>query len=807
MLFLLKRSIPGSGSLRNELLKGFYLGNLLIEPLTGQITGPFGRRHLTPKAAEILLQLASKQSEIVTREDLLAAVWGEGEGSREALSHTISALRQALDDHAEAPVFIQTLPRRGYRLLKSPVPRNHAPDVTAAPAADGLAKLGWIAKLKRRGVVEAAIAYAVVGWLIIQVTDIVFDQLHLPDFLGTFITILVIAGFPIAMVLSWYLDFRDGRAVLHELSPADAKRKRFSRTYVSVIGALAIAGLFVYAYDQSIGLPTARAIPRFVAEPPPVVENSFAVLPFLNVDGSDESGIFATGLADDVISGLSRVAGLHVSSRGDSFTLDPHAPSGRVRERLRVANYLSGSVETVGDTIRVIVQVVDSATGFQVTSRRFDRPSRDIFDIRDEITNLTVSTVQATLPTKAQASILQDADTPELSAYLLYRRGIEAMHLPRTIETVNTALNWFNAALSVDPDYTVAHAGKCAAYVEAYTETEDAGMIDKATTACATALRLDPNLAVVYAALGKLYETTGRLADAEDAFDNALDSDPSNAEALQGLGDVYARQNRFEEAEAILRKAVGLHPGSESALNTLGAFLFRSGRYAEAAEQFEYVVALNPGNMNGYQNLGTSQLMNGDFTSALPTYHKALEISPTQVAYSNLGLLYYYLHDFGAAVENHSKAVELAPNDYLTRSNLGDALWFADRRDDARREFERAGQLAVQDLRVNPNDPFTMMDLAWIRAMQDEPAAARAHIEKALPLAPEDPYTHYISALVAVRGGDRDTGIAALDIAVARGYSRQLLFSDPQLDELHDDPRFIALVSEVEARQNPVESL
>jgi DNA-binding winged helix-turn-helix (wHTH) protein len=160
------------------LLEGFYLGHLLVEPLAGQVTGPSGRRHLTPKSAELLVQLASRPREVVAREFLLATVWGEGEGSSEALSHTVSSLRHALDDHADAPVFIQTLPRRGYRLLQAPVLREEAANIAAPPpAADADAEdPGWVESLKRRGVIEAAIAYAVAGWLIIQVADIVFDQ-------------------------------------------------------------------------------------------------------------------------------------------------------------------------------------------------------------------------------------------------------------------------------------------------------------------------------------------------------------------------------------------------------------------------------------------------------------------------------------------------------------------------------------------------------------------------------------------------------------------------------------------------------
>ena len=143
---------------------------------------------------------------------------------------------------------------------------------------------------------------------------------------------------------------------------------------------MAIAAVFVFIYDRNIGLPEATTIEiEKSVYLPPVLENSIAVLPFLNLDGSEDTQIFSNGLTDDLITGLSRVPGLLVSSRGDAFTLAPNTGSQKVRERLRVALYLEGSVQIAGDKLRIIVQMIDSATGFHVMSRRFDRPRGDFF--------------------------------------------------------------------------------------------------------------------------------------------------------------------------------------------------------------------------------------------------------------------------------------------------------------------------------------------------------------------------------------------------------------------------------------------
>lgn len=787
----------------SELLQGFYLGDALVEPLKGQVTGRDRSTHLPPKAVEVLLCLAEQPGEIVSRDTLLDRVWGVGHGSQEALSHAVSEIRQAFDDHHDDPHVIQTLPKRGYRLLLTPEVVSEATSSVVLGAKDGAraTDIGFIENLKRRGVLETLVAYLIVGWLLIQVADIVFERLGLPDKAATFVTWLVVAGLPIALIVSWYLEFRDGKLVVHNLTPADARRRRFSQTYLSVIGALALAGGLVLIYDRNVGLPTmdddfevtASGSPQL----PPVYENSFAVLPFAPGDPSEETLIFANGLVDDLITRMSRVPGLRVASRGDSFELDPNTPSRRVRERLRVSMYLEGSVEISGDRMRVISQLIDSETGFHKWARTFDRPRDEFFDVRDEIASLTVSNVRAALPANVrEASVTQSVDESSLDAYLLYRRGIEKLDLPLTIDTVSAALGWFDAALAVDPEYAAAHAGKCTAYVNGYVEVDDGAFIDKAESACASALELNPNLDIVHTALGQLYAATGRNRDSEAAFRQALTVDPANADALTGLGFSLLRQNRIEEAEASLKEAVDIHPGDWAAFNSLGNFYFSIGEFENAAARYEYVVGLTTNNMSAYTNLGAAYMMMNRFEAAASMYRQAIEIEPTKSAHSNLGLLHYYLGDYESSILNHTRAVELKPGDHLARSNLGDALWISGRESDALESYRIAEPLAEQALEINPKDPFAMMDLAWIRAMLGKNVEARSLINSAVLLAPDDPYSHYYDGLVHLRAGNAEAAIDALAEAVARGYSLELLAVEPLLMPLRPNPRFAEMIGQ-----------
>ncbi len=789
--------------MNSDLLQGFYLRDLLVDPLKGLVNGQAGSEHLPPKAIEVLLCLASSPGELVTRETLIEEVWGADRGSPEALSHAVSEIRHALHDHADNPKFVQTLPKRGYRLIVGAVPKSAhtASVIPGTQDATRAGDIGLFENLKQRGVLEAALAYLIVGWLLIQIADIVFDQLHLPAWAGTFVTVLVIAGFPIALALSWYLEFRDGRAVLHELTPEDAKRRQFSRTYLSVIGALAIAAVFVFVYDRNIGLPVAQVpdVAQISEEVvlPPILDNSIAVLPLLNVDGSDETQIFANGLADDVITRLSRVPGLLVSSRGDAFTLDPNSSSQRVRERLRVARYVEGSVQIAGEQMRIIVQLIDSETGFHVLSRSFDRPRDDFFDVRDEITELTVANVRVALPPETQAASIFSANDPSLDAYVLYRRGIDQSRRPKIVSSLEAALAWFDAALEVDPDYAAAHAGKCAVAVDAYAQFFDRIYIDDAQASCASALSLNPNLDIVHTALGDLYLETGQYVEAEAAYLDALDIVPNNVAALTGLGDTYTRQQNSEAAEASFRQAVGQHPGDWSAYNLLGRFLFNSGRYAEAAEEYERVVALDNTNTTGYSNLGAATMQAGDFVAALESLQKAIDLKPLPMTFSNLGLNYYYLARLDEAIDNHRIAVDLARNDHLIWSNLGDALWIAGSIDEARQAFEEAEKLATSALQVNPNDPYSQIDLAWISAMLNKHVDARQLIEQARASDLDDPQLHYIDGLILLRSGDTEAALSALELAAEKGYSLQMMAAEPHLASIHGNPRFQAILERI----------
>lgn len=775
-----------------DLLHGFRLGDLLIEPARGLVSGPGGDAHMPPHATEVLLRLAREPGRVVSRDVLLAGIWGDGKGSQDALSHAVSELRSALRDDPHQPRYIQTVPREGYRLITDPVPFAGDDSKNRNRVSPGIFE-----NLKQRGVIETALAYLVLGWLIIQVADVVFGQLLLPRWVGTFVTVLVIAGFPIALILSWFLEFRSGRATIDDGS-LPARRRGFSRSYVSIVTALVAAALLVYGYDRYVGLPEEAEAPLVPADDEeasllPVRANSIAVLPFFNIDEGDRTRIFAHGLAEDVINRLAMIPGLAVASRGDCWSLEPNTPSRDVRRRLRVAYYLEGSVRLEGDQLRVVVQLIDSLTGFHLVSRSFDRRLEDFAGVQRDVTELVVANLRVALPSETRSALDASYEDMDIDAYVQYRKGKDVLDQPRNPETLDRAIEFFRHALDIDPGYAAAYAGICSAEVARFDLSSDSEDLDLAEQACAAALNRNPHLYMVHTAIGGLHAINGRLDDAAISFEKALTISPTDADAMVGLAKVYARRQDLDKAEKLMQRAVEIQPGNWRTLNSLGAFYFSHGRYAAAANAFRRTVLLDPDNFIARQNEGAALILAGNFERGRRVLEETIEYQASSINYSNLGIIYYFLGNYAKSAEMHRAAVELTPGDPLRWVNLADTLYVGGHESEALEAFGAAARLAEARLAVDASDVDSLYIAAWCNQMLGDEGAATRLISRALELSPNNPYGHYYSALIQTRRGARADAMRAVTAALDDGYPPDLLKADPYFSEFHSAPEFPAL--------------
>ena len=788
--------------MQQSLLKGFYLQDLLIEPATGRVSGPGFEAHLKPKAAEVLLYLAERPFELVERDELLKAVWGENAGSPEALTHAISELRSCCKDHAGSPSVIQTVPRRGYRLLQQPRPVDE-PEPAAETGVFQTPEDGsFIGDLMRRGVVQATAAYMVFSWLLIQVADIITPALNLPAWLPTLVTFAAIGGLPIVVVLAWLLERKEGRWLLDRGRQSGRLLSGLERNYLSIVLAWGIAAVGALSYQFTVGFDVPGATPPAVAEEAeallPVNPNSIAVLRFLNIGGNETGEIFSQGLGEDILDRLARIPGLAVSSRTDSWSLPPDATSGLVRRRLRVAYFLEGSVRVIDEDLKVVVQLIESETGFHVISRSFETKLTDHMEVQDEITQLVVANLRIALPGDADQISLMDVSEPDVDAYVLYRRGKAILHEPQTVERIDEALRLFEEALSLDPDYAAAHAGMCAAEVQRFQQTREPAAIERAESACASALRANPNLSVVYTSLGNLYLLSGKNGDALTAFSRALDINPQDIQAMKGTAKVMERRNEFDDAEQVLKRVIDLQPGNWDSLDELGSLYFQQGRYAEAVDAYRRVIYLDPDNWWSLGNLGSTLMMTGDYKAAVDALNRSLVIEEDVYFLSNLGIVYYYLGEYDRSAEIHRRAIEQVPRDVTAWLSLGDALRFSSSPGDAESAYREAAALAARETEIAPNAPENLYRQAWALAGMGDLDRAETLITRSLDLAPDNVYGLYYNGLIRHARGEDAAAIVSLKRSVELGYSAAMLADDPLLQDLRGEPAFDALIVEAE---------
>ena len=318
-------------------------------------------------------------------------------------------------------------------------------------------------------------------------------------------------------------------------APADvtALRDGVSRPVANVV-AKALARAPMDRYDTAAlfvaSLTDVASVPGVTTRPAPPAQ-SLAVMPFVNRSGDADNQFFSDGLSEDLINALTAHAGLHVASRTSAFRFRGSELDIRdIGEQLNVAWVLEGSVRRAGPKLRVTAQLVNAATGFQLWSERYDREMTDVFEIQDEIVGSIVGAlVPALLASGAPAmTAAVRRPTDNLEAYELYLKGRSFWH-QRSPATVRVAIQCFEQAIALDPNYALAYCGLADCYgilrVYGWTRAEDNR--DKAAAAVARAMELDPGLAEANFSLAfYTFYFERRWRDAERHFARARELGP-----------------------------------------------------------------------------------------------------------------------------------------------------------------------------------------------------------------------------------------------------------------------------------------
>ncbi|MGH7939353.1 MAG: hypothetical protein ACRD5Z_22045, partial [Bryobacteraceae bacterium] len=324
----------------------------------------------------------------------------------------------------------------------------------------------FFAELKRRNVHKVAVAYVVPAWLLIQVATQVFPFFEIPNWAVRLVVLVLILGFPIALVLAWAFEITpEGIKREEDVKPNESITPRTGRKLVGITIALAVlaAGLFAHR-TWAPRAPAVSSSPSSAAAalPTAIPEKSIAVLPFENLSSDKDNAYFTDGVQDEILTDLAKVADLKVISRTSVMQYKSDAPRDlpAIGQQLRVAYVLEGSVQRAGGEVRVNAQLIDAPTDQHVWAENYDRPLHDVFAIQSEIAKAIADQLQAHISPNEKAAMAEQPTT-DMAAYQLYLRGKEIVesYLDREDQHADLlhAVDTLNDACRRDPKFVDAY--------------------------------------------------------------------------------------------------------------------------------------------------------------------------------------------------------------------------------------------------------------------------------------------------------------------------------------------------------------
>jgi TolB-like protein/tetratricopeptide (TPR) repeat protein len=493
-----------------------------------------------------------------------------------------------------------------------------------------------IAELKRRNVFRAAIYYLAVGWLVMQVTDVLTSVLDLPDWTGRLVFLLLVIGFPVALLLAWAFELtpeglrRETDAREDHASPGRSHRKS---DYL-LIGMIALV-VAAYAWNS------ARQRGPETVEPGQI--RSVVVLPFGNLMNDPDQDYFVEGMHDALITQLSKINALHVISRTTAMHYaGTDKPLTEIARELNVDAVVEGSVLRAGDVVRITTQLIDARNDRHIWADNFDRELVDILVLYNEVTQEIAHQVRVTVTPNELAS-LEKSRPIDPEAYELYLKG---RHLcgnwsPREMRQGAGSLQ---QAIQLAPDYAAPHAQLAMCLVDsAFFEYVPPDEIDsRARTAAMTAVKLDDRLAEAHVALGSVhYYLEFDPEAAEIEYLKALELNPNSVDTLLRLSWFYAESGRFDEAHSYTRRAVELDPLSTGARNAMGQFYYLSRDVDRAIQNFEEALNLDRSDPSLHYYVGLAYEQKHQYEKAIALFESATALSDRAPLYlSSLGYAY-----------------------------------------------------------------------------------------------------------------------------------------------------------------------
>jgi serine/threonine-protein kinase len=562
---------------------------------------------------------------------------------------------------------------------------------------------------------------------------------------------------------------------------ARAPSRRRPALAVAAVAAVLLAGLWIWNARRSESAPAAaeRTDGRYLA-----------VL-FTDLSGMPRAQMYSDGLAETVRARLERFPSVQVTPpSADVPRSRAEADLLRMARSLGANILLRGSIQRLGEQVRVTYSLVEVPEGNQIASGTVDGAASEIFAIQDQLADRVRVALDLRGETPPAGGLVRAALEPAASRES-YAEALGYLQRYDKEASVDSALEILEKLAKDAPESALVQAALARGYLHKYTLTQQTGWAEQAMKASDRATALDPALAEVHITRGQLFSRTGKPASALQEFQKALSQSARSVEALLGMAAAYGASGSPAEAEKAYRQAISLRPLGWNVYNQAGGFYYRQGKYPEAVAMFQKVVQLMPDSVRGYNNLGAVYKQMGLFDKAQQALESSARIEPNDGAYMNLGNLEYYRGRYRESVKAFEEAARIGPAKPLNWANLGDAYrWAPDLRPRSLEAYRKAIALGQQQLAINPRDAGLHATLALSYAKSGELPAARRHMERALEIEPNNPDIFVQAAVVANLDEKPDEAVRWIGRAIAGGIGADQVKTEPEFQNLRDLPAF-----------------
>ena len=517
--------------------------------------------------------------------------------------------------------------------------------------------MSLFAELKRRNVFKVGIAYAVTAWLLIQVTDILFESIGAPPWVMQTMFVVLGAGFVIALFFAWAFELTpEGVKREADVDRSQSITHHTGRKLDFAIIAVLVLALGYFVVDKFYLTPSStgtQSTTTDAGQDSQRAPQTIAVLPFVDMSQEGDNEYFSDGLTEELLNILTKIKELRVAGRTSSFAFKGKDEDLRsIGKKLGVATILEGSVrkDNKGNRVRITAQLINVEDGFHLWSETYDRELEDIFAIQEEIARKVAQALRITLLGEDEERIAQQAVT-DMSAYDLYLQGLKSMN-EYTFASLKRAVQEFDQAIELDPDYIPAQLKRARTWLE----LSQTGVLPRSEAVSNTAsvlekiLREDPGNSEAHALMARTRRFDRNNQEAEQEFQLALDTNPRNVYALTEMGRLLFDSGKVSRGLEYLNEAGRIDPYSVQVLWNLSmahAFMLEPEK---AAPYTDRIGELEPDNPMRYYGQAIAYGLTGNYAQALLADRLAIELDPNDYELSaGMAIRWATLGDLGQA--------------------------------------------------------------------------------------------------------------------------------------------------------------